>query len=384
MNQNWTETQTQRPELKPQQDGQLPEPLPPERLLELQPYLQGLTPQLPEPFFRLAEIIRLRVFELDSTQGDCRIPYMMNDALEYYLILENSVLTGEFDADSPVQQGRISWEEGRYALILQQENGNLFTLHFDTITEHAACYRYHEIGHFWRPGQEHWRQLVYIIGTLCDKYEYFGDRFCSEAEQKLLPLMNFEPFRYYSSIREPLDWYPDDVRGWQTIRQLAMQAGDTGFVNLLRLCRPLPKPLRHLIWRRALQSSARQKLYEQIWAQVEAASRAYGARDYGAAMNERIEEERRRAANTLTRLGFAGAYPDFAKPGMQVHVAEEHPFTTMEYDNFEFKLQLMVSVCDGADGRCAGFFRGRGRRGRILKLEELEKLAQERFEKEIL
>ena len=345
---------------------------------KLQTYLTGLTPQLPEVFCRLAEIIQLQVFELDGQEEDYRIPYMMNDALEYYLILKNSVLTGEFEPDSPVQRGQIAKEiyqekdaeKQRYILSIQQENGNLFTLYFDELIEQAACYRYHEIGHFWVKGQEHWRQLVYIIGTLYDKYEYFDDRFCSDEEQQLLPLMHFQPFRYFSPISQPLDHYAEDVSGWSTMLSLAIEAGDRRFVSLLRLGRLLPKKIAQPIWRRAMQSPRRQRLYEHIWNRVAAASSEYAARDYGEAMNVQIEEQRRGAAKTLERLGYTGAYPDFAKGNRWIHVYEEHPFTTMEYENYEFKIQLMVSEAK-EEGLNAGFFRGKGRRGEIKKLEDL-------------
>ena len=349
---------------------------------KLQTYLTGLTPELPEVFCRLAEIIKLQVFELDGQEEDYRIPYMMNDALEYYLILKNSVLTGEFEPDIPVQRGQIAKETSpeaangenskkqRYILSIQQENGNLFTLYFDELIEQAACYRYHEIGHFWVKGQEQWRQLVYIIGTLYDKYEFFDDRFCSEEEQQLLPLMHFQPFRYFSPISHPLDHYAEDVSGWDTMLGLADEAGDRSFARLLRLSRPLPKALAQPMLQWAMQSPRRRKLYEHIWNKVAAASNRYGSRDYGEAVNAQIAEQRRQAAKTLERLGYAGAYPDFAKGNRRIHVCEEHPFTTMEYENYDFQIQLMVSEA-AEEGLNAGFFRGRGRRGEIKKLEDL-------------
>ena len=153
-------------------------------------------------------------------------------------------------------------------------------------------------------------------------------------------------------------------------KRLADEAGDRSFARLLRLCRPLPKTLAQPILQRAMQSPRRQKLYEHIWNKVAAASNRYGSRDYGEAVNAQIAEQRRQAAKTLERLGYAGAYPDFAKGNRRIHVCEEHPFTTMEYENYEFKIQLMVSETE-EEGLNAGFFRGRGCRGEIMKLEDL-------------
>ena len=131
-----------------------------EKWNELKEYLEGLGTQMPEPFFRLAEILQLQVFELyqDPADGQYRVPYMMNDALEYFLILKNAAMTGKFEPEQTVTFGQLFRESNRYTLILHQENGNIFTLHFDDLQEHAQCYQYHRIGHFWVKGQEHWRQ----------------------------------------------------------------------------------------------------------------------------------------------------------------------------------------------------------------------------------
>ena len=71
----------------------------------------------------------------------------------------------------------------------------------------------------------------------------------------------------------------------------------------------------------------------------------------------------------LAEKGFAGTYPEYYRGQVQVTVAEEHPFTIMEFDDFVFRIQFMVSECGRRVkmGRNCGFFRGRGRKSRIVR-----------------
>ena len=71
---------------------------------------------------------------------------------------------------------------------------------FDEIIEHTNCYRYHEIGHFWRDGAEQWRQLVYMIGTIREKYRFLGEEVCNDQEMEIMSLIEFAPFYYYFLI----------------------------------------------------------------------------------------------------------------------------------------------------------------------------------------
>lgn len=146
-----------------------------EKQIELQQYLEGLNEESPIAFFHLAEILKYQAFELCEQKGsptlsaesgmhlpsgaaDYFIPYMMNDALEYYLILKKVRMTGTYLPDQDVISARIARDEKGYVLILRQEEESLCTLHFEEIDESAQCYQYHRIGHFWVKGQEQWRQ----------------------------------------------------------------------------------------------------------------------------------------------------------------------------------------------------------------------------------
>ncbi|MDM8247538.1 DUF3878 family protein [Lacrimispora saccharolytica] len=68
------------------------------------PHLTNLPPNPPEEFSMLKEIFDQQVFELciheENSQKAYYIPYMMNDALECYLILEHCRMTGEYQPEA--------------------------------------------------------------------------------------------------------------------------------------------------------------------------------------------------------------------------------------------------------------------------------------------
>lgn len=170
---------------------------------ELQQFLPGLSPDMPDSCMKLAELFRAQAFELHirtwpTGEEKYYIPYMMNDALECLLILEQCRMTGRYLVDfKGTTQAHMAKDGEVYLLVVRQGDDNVFTIWFSSIREEMTCYQYHRIGHFWVKGQEQWRRLVYIVGTLYDKYSYMGDTVCTQAEKELLPLMELAPFRAF-------------------------------------------------------------------------------------------------------------------------------------------------------------------------------------------
>lgn len=343
---------------------------------DLQKFLFGLEPDMQTEFFLLAEIIKYQVFELcvgkdEGSIGNFYIPYMMNDAIECYLILENAEMTGEYLANLEEEiQAQLIVEENRYVLIIHQGNKNVFTLWFQNIHQVRKCYQYHQIGHFWVKGQEQWRRLVYIVGTIYDKYEYLGAEVCNEKEMELLPLMEFAPFRYWSPLRESLDdKYPFTYEGIDCMEKIAIEAGDRNYQKLLKIYRKVPiRWIENLLSRR-LKHPKREKMYQLITKKVEQASQSYPKRDYGPKMNRWIQRKRQAVDQKLKAKGFQGTYPMYHKGSTTIQAVEEHPFTILESDDFQFQIQLMISECrHETSEKNSGFFEGKGRKGWIHKI----------------
>ena len=185
----------------------------------------------------LAQIFEYQVFELQVEEKDGNqtgyVPYMMNDAIECYLSFHGLRISGKYDKDYEGEMwAQLEEREGRYGLIVHQGEESVFTMWFDEIMEHTNCYRYHEIGHFWRDGAEQWRQLVYMIGTIREKYCFLGEEVCNDQEMEIMSLIEFAPFYYYFPINEdPEEWYDKTEEGLECMRNLAMQAGDKDYLK---------------------------------------------------------------------------------------------------------------------------------------------------------
>lgn len=338
----------------------------------------------------LTEILNCEAFELhiESLNNELQnfyIPYMMNDALECYLLLENGRMTGTYLADSKdLLSVELIETEKNPGLLFRQGKDNIFTLWFENCYRVLNLYRYDQIGHFWVKGQEQWRQLVYIIGTIYDKYEYMGNAVCNAEEMALLSLMEFAPFRWYSPIHESLDeFYPESKNGTLLMRELAKEADDKCFSFWLKIYEkfPLKGITRILVW--LMTRPKRQPLYELIYNKMQDASMKYPERSCGEDLNKRIARERLDVAEHLYAQGFEGEYPRFKKhvsdhkSTIQVLATEEHPFTILESETFDFKIQLMVSESQQqqasfsaagkrkSSGLNAGFFYGKRNKSSI-------------------
>lgn len=322
-------------------------------------------------------LLESEALEISCDEHHIYIPYMMNDAVECYLCFPEGQLKGQLLSDFKGETSAeflfsvpdASGNSGKHALIFRQHNiadhsSNICTLWFTEVQKYLNCYQYHRIGHFWTPGMEHWRRLVYIIGTITDKYTYMGAQYCTEKEKSLLPLMEFAPFRMYSPISESLDaWYQDSPEGYTCMEQLAAQAGDLVFVRLLRFLRFFDAPFFVRRWKnrflyRVLNQPGRIDLYQLIYHLIEEASLDYPERNYGADRNNEIRFLRQQFTSQLLSEGYSGSYPLFQKDRKQILAMEEHPFTILESSDFTFHIQFMESETDDGDTRInAGFFR---------------------------
>ena len=237
--------------------------------------------------------------------------------------------------------------------------------------EHTNCYRYHEIGHFWRDGAEQWRQLVYMIGTIREKYRFLGEEVCNDQEMEIMSLIEFAPFYYYFPINEdPEEWYDKTEEGLECMRNLAMQAGDKDYLKWIDKYEKHPTKRMEMTLAKKLQDPKRQDLYELICEKVCNASDPYPARNYGERIDQKIQRYREQVDKKLKEQGFTGTYPQYESEHLSVCVTEEHPFTILESEDFKFKIQLMISECREKHPRKnAGFFKGYQRKGKIKRLD---------------
>ena len=344
----------------------------------LKTILPGLKEDMPRPFYMIAELIDYGSFEVCKTgknNGQYIIPYIMNDAVECYIEVCNALLKGSYESSLCVTSASLIEKENGYGLIIRQGNENAFTLWFSDLLVHENLYRYHEIGHFWVKGQEQWRQLVYMTGTIADKYLYMGEEYCNEKEKFIQSLIYFSPFRRLTPVPDDLMEYhfPLKTEGISIMEELCEEAGDEEYAALVRDFAKNPTEKEEIRLSRKLMSARRQGLYQYIYDIVCEASEPYPQRDYGKELNGRIEKRRKKLEHDLKKHGFEGSYPHFKRKNVSIIVTEEQPFIMdeLEWDDFKFAQNLMVSKTFAGKNNIdnAGFFHGIGNKGRVIKYD---------------
>lgn len=288
----------------------------------------------------------------NMTKGkqDFLIPYMMNDAVEYYLRLTDCRIRGEWNPEETRAEGfSFVEDEGKKGLILRQAGGNTVSVWYEAMLRTACCYQYHRIGHMWRktPGEEHWRRLVNLVCVLHDKHTYLGDAFCNELERELYPMAEFAPFLYYTPINDSIsEWYEETDAGLDAMERLAKEAGDIKYEKLLLKYRKEAEPGEHK--ERRVEALAKELvhpehlcIYQTLEKKLREASLSWECRDYGSEKNAMIEKKRQLAETYCKEID--------GKPGETIDLVEQHPFTVSEEEGYEFQI---FQMCVYEDGSC--------------------------------
>ena len=139
----------------------------------------------PEDLDRLGLLIEQGQFELPLPKvwedADVRLIYLMNDAVESFLVFQNARMCGtyqeKFDGEL---SAALATEEDGYVLAVHQ-GMNAFTLFFTGMVLEAHLFDYGHTGHFWVKGYEYLRQLEYRLAILHDKLEYLCLLYTSDA-----------------------------------------------------------------------------------------------------------------------------------------------------------------------------------------------------------
>lgn len=309
----------------------------------------------------ILELSENGVFEIWSPKdsSEVYIPYMMNDALECFIVLEDSVKVGEprEDLKAETKASVHKAEDGRYVLVARQGEENTYTVFFSCGHLEKRYYRFDGICHFWEKGQEHWGQLVYTIGTMFDKYAFLGKESCNRQERYLLALIEYAPFRAYAPAKQLFEeLYNTTRRGILRMIAVSVRAGDYFFAiaNLPYLVWPnsvmqnfLSKRMRHV---------RRYGLYTFLYQKTMEAAEKYPERFYG---DNTLLSCRKKLHQHLLQQGYEGNYPDYHNGNRFVRVVEERPFTIMDWEDFVLRQRLMVSECKGRrKGFNLGFFQG--------------------------
>ncbi len=193
---------------------------------------------------RLYELLSQNQFELlqPFDTGRIRLVYLMNDAVESFLVFEEAVLTGFYD---PQYEGELGAElrreeDGRYVLMMDQGE-NVCTIFFRDLSLEIHPYNYGRIGHVWMKGHEDLRQIEYWIAIMKAKRDYLGEGSCSALEIELSELEAFPPLNVCSFPAVPRKYYEPREDAWvpspagmEVMEKLAREAGDAGLLHAIK------------------------------------------------------------------------------------------------------------------------------------------------------
>ena len=114
-----------------------------------------------DAFVKLSQVFELNVFCPVHMEGekDLVVAYLMNDAVESFLVFKDSVMTGKYIDVDEEQIPSVQMLKDGYMLIVNQGNKNIFTIKFSRLELRTYLFNYGSMGHFWIKGYEYLRQL---------------------------------------------------------------------------------------------------------------------------------------------------------------------------------------------------------------------------------
>lgn len=304
-----------------------------------------------DTFVMLEELLEQDQFELlPAKEGDTerRLVYLMNDAVESFLIFRGAALTGHYLED---YEGALTWsmsrDAARYVLVVRQGD-NAVTLLFENLDLEVHLYNYGEIAHFWVPGYEYLRQLEYRIAILRDKCEYLGPEYCTPEERRLAHLAYFPPLNYccYPAVPAkyivpiPDPWNPSE-EALNVMEELARECGNKKLGWRLKFYRRHPWPLLAKRIAAMLHRTECEEVVDLLSRRLREAVQDYPRRSFGKATDNAIKRLEQHAEERRQEL---------ARQGIRAEVLREEPFTIAQ-DNLEFHVYLMIWETRGRDRR---------------------------------
>ncbi len=177
--------------------------------------------------------------EMDR-EGDFRLVYLMNDAVESFLVFQKAKLTGDYQRDYQGSLG-AELEKNHTGYVLSVYQGeNVCSLFFEDLILENHFYNYGQVGHCWVKGFENIRVLEYQIAILRDKLDFLGEDSCNELEKKLAMLRDFPPLNQSCYPAVPAKYLVERDDKWnltkdaaKVMRELALEAGDRSLVEKL-------------------------------------------------------------------------------------------------------------------------------------------------------
>ena len=273
---------------------------------------------------KLEQLLEQNQFELVSgkvKQNKLKLIYLMNDAVESFIVFENAKTTGEYLKE---YQGEIFYS-------LSKEDAKL--------SMEINLYQYGRTGHFWVKGYENIRQLEYKIAILTDKRDYLGEEYCNKEELELSRLKDFPPLNYccYPSVPEKYlvpkenPWVPTS-EAIDIMKKYAQLVKDESLVKALEKYRNNPGKKQAKKIATMLHRNSHKQIIDYITNRFIEITDEYPKRHFGKANDEKYKL----IINKGKKL-----QKQFAEKNVKTQLYIEEPFVELK-DSIEFKVYVLV------------------------------------------
>ena len=288
---------------------------------------------------KLAQLLEQDQFELIFQEAKVRLVYLMNDAVESFLVFKNVRITGEYNRDYQGELEASLEKQGQKFVLIVRQGETVFTLFFDDLVMENHLYEYGTIGHFWVKNYEYLRQMEYRLAILRDKYDYLGEEYCNEKEKRLAQLVDFPPLNYccYPAVPEKYivpkenPWVPTEA-ALSVMDEFASRAKDRTLGKILRLYREFPVPFIAKRIGNMLHRNSHGRVVDMINEEIRVASKKYPRRNFGRDAECKIQETLHKVQRRQELL---------KNKGQQSIILREERFSTAE-DSIEYKIYLMI------------------------------------------
>ena len=288
---------------------------------------------------KLAQLLEQDQFELIFTEQDIRLVYLMNDAVESFLVFQNVRMTGEYKDDYEGELEATLEKQGQKYVLIVHQGDTVVTLFFENLIQENHFYEYGTIAHFWVKKYEYLRQLEYRLAILRDKYDYLGEKSCNEKEKQLAQLVDFPPLNYCCYPAVPAKYIVPRENPWEpsedalmVMEELAERAGDRFLKVVLKLYRKYPIPFLAKRIGNMLHRNRHSKVVDLIDREIQEASKKYPCRYFGRDIELKVHQTMNAVKERQNQL---------KEKGQQSVILREEPFTTAQ-DSIVYKIYLMI------------------------------------------
>lgn len=288
---------------------------------------------------KLVQLLEQNQFELIFTEQDIRLVYLMNDAVESFLVFQNARMTGKYRDDYDGELEATLEKQGQKFVLIVHQGDTVVTLFFENLIQENHFYEYGTIAHFWVKKYEYLRQLEYRLAILRDKYDYLGEKSCNEKEKQLAQLVDFPPLNYCCYPAVPAKYIVPRENPWEpseealmVMEELAERADDRFLKVVLKLYRKYPIPFLAKRIGNMLHRNRHSKVVDLIDREIQEASKKYPCRYFGRDIELKVQQTMNAVKERQNQL---------KEKGQQSVILREEPFTTAQ-DSIAYKLYLMI------------------------------------------